>query len=112
MVVTPVTAPSSIVAVPSVILPPVTAPEAVTFVNPPSFGVTDPITVLFIIPSVILKFSAIYRSWMTEAFHVPPVRIPTLSISVLLPLVNKVPLTSGILITRSSVGSVIDNFVS
>ena len=59
MVVTPVTAPSSIVATPSVILPPVTAPEAVTFVNPPSFGVTDPITVLLITPSVILKFSAI-----------------------------------------------------
>ena len=94
------------------ILPPLTAPEALTLVNPPAAGVTAPITVPLIVPPDIVRSSATYVSATAVPCQTPPVTVPTVSMAVLFPVVRNVPLTSGSVRTRSAVGFATAIFVS
>ena len=80
--------------------------------NFPGAGLVPPISVLSIIPPKIFKSSLIYWSSMTSPSQKPEDITPTSSISWSLPVVINNPLTSGIVITLSVVGSSKDNWIS
>ena len=71
-----------------------------------------PIILLFTEPPTIVKSLSTYPSAIDVAVHDPEVMVPVVVIEVIFPVVSMVPLTFGIVIVLSAVGSVTAKLVS
>ena len=87
-------------------------PVPVSAVNVPAAGVLAPITLLFTVPPTMVKSLSTYPSAIDVAVHAPEVTVPVVVIDVIFPVVSIVPLTFGIVMVLSAVGSVTEKLVS
>ena len=71
-----------------------------------------PIILLFTEPPTIVKSLSTYPSPIDVAVHDPEVMVPVVVIEVIFPVVSMVPLTFGIVMVLSAVGSVTAKLVS